>query len=171
MTVRLVRSGDGPIFRCNQPQWLQDLLLRARLIRTPKTKLGREDEVCIRFADGLREAALCGRLRATWTHIPHEVGGAAKNAKLYYSLAVALGLIKGSGDYVFVWKGGGCWMEFKAPAIQRTAAEPRKQGGALSPAQKLFRQWCELHEVPHHIVTSAEDGFALLVGYGVLDRE
>jgi hypothetical protein len=167
--MQLVRSGDGPIFRCNQPEWLQALLLRGKLIRTSKTRIGAEDEASIRFADLLREAALMGRLRATFTHIPHEVGGGAKNAVLRYSLAIAMGLVTGSTDYVFVWKAGGCWIEFKRPTVKKFGAIPRKQGGALTDKQKLFRQWCEHLEVPHHVATSAEEGLAILRSYGVLD--
>jgi hypothetical protein len=169
--VQIVRSGDGPAFRCNQPEWLQQLLLRAKLIRTHKTRIGPEDESSIRFADLLREAALMGRLRATFTHIPHEVGGGTVNARLRYSLAIAMGLITGSADFVFVWKGGGCWIELKRPTIARSNMGPRKQGGTLTPKQKLFKRWCEHLDVPHHVVTSAEEGLKVLVGYGVLDLE
>jgi hypothetical protein len=164
--TRLVRNGDGPVFTSTAPEWLEALLLRGKLIAR---LIGAEDRECILFADRLREAALNGRLRATFTHIPHEVGGGTKNAALRYSLAAALGFVAGSTDYVFVWKGGGCWIEFKRPTVARTAATPRKQGGAMSTKQRLFRSWCERVEVPHHVVTSARDGLDLLAGYGVYD--
>lgn len=165
--MRLVRSGDGPMFRSNGPEWLEDLLLRKRCLAQ---KIGAEDGDCIMFADQLREAALQGRLRATFTHIPHEVGGGTRNAALRYSLAAALGLVAGSTDFVFLWKGGGCWMEFKRAKLDRTANRPRRPGGTLSPKQRLFRDWCALLEVPHHVVTSSREGLALLQGYGVFDQ-
>jgi hypothetical protein len=168
--MHLVRSGDGPVFRCNQPEWLQNLLLRGKLLRTSKTRMGAEDESCIRFADMLREAALTGRLRATFTHIPHEVGGGAKNAVLRYSFAIAMGLVTGSGDFVFVWKGGGCWIEFKRPTVASSVFGPRKQGGSLTPKQKLFQQWCASLDVPYVVVTSANQGLKILEDFGVLDR-
>lgn len=166
--VQLVRSGNGPIFRSNQPEWLQTLLLRGALVAK---LIGEEDQISINFADRLREAALMGRLRATFTHIPHEVGGGTKNAVLRYSLAIALGLVTGSGDYVFVWKGGGCWMEVKRPTRSRAEFGKRKQGGGLTPKQKLFQQWCGHLDVPHHVITTAEQGLSILSQYGVLDRE
>lgn len=52
-------------------------------------------------------------------------------AKVRMALAKAMGLIAGSGDYVFVWEGGGGWIELKTPT------------GSLSPIQRDFRQWCQ----------------------------
>ena len=164
--ARLVRSGEGPIFQSTAPEWLEKLLLRTRCLAR---FAGPEDEQCTIFADRLREAALLGKLRATFTHIPHEVGGGSKNAALRYSLAAALGLITGSYDYVFVWKGGGCWMEFKRPTVQRTLTRARKQGGSLTEKQRLFGQWCDSVGVEHYVVTSAVQGLQVLRDRGVLD--
>jgi hypothetical protein len=183
--TRLVRNGNGPVFTSTAPEWLERLLLRGALLARI---IGPEDRECILFGDRVREAALNGRLRATFTHIPHEVAGGTKNAALRYSLASAMGMVTGATDYVFLWRPrpyeqpsdhpvrpppvvwfGGCWMEFKRPTVAKTAAAPRRQGGALSDKQKLFRDWCIAQGVPHHVVTSARDGLDILASYGVYD--
>lgn len=164
--TRLVRSGDGPIFPSTAPEWLEAIMLRGRCLAR---KIGDEDGDCILFADTLRQAALTGKLRATFSHLPHEVGGGTKNAALRYSLAKALGLISGSGDYVFVWKGGGCWIEMKRAKLAATEHRARRDAGRLSATQKGFRDWCAMLDVPYHVATSAREGLAILVGYGVLD--
>lgn len=164
--ARLVRSGNGPIFQSTVP-WLEELLLRGACLAK---LIGAEDEQCILFADRLREAALTGRLRATFTHIPHEVGGGSKNAALRYSLAAALGLVTGSADYVFLWKGGGCWIEMKRPTVAATLTRKRKQGGSLTKKQRLFRDWCDANEVPHCTFTSAKAALEYLHQKGVYDH-
>jgi hypothetical protein len=181
--TRFVRSGEGPIFPSTAPEWLERLLLRGR---NAARKIGREDAACIAFADRCREWSLTGKLRATWTHIPHEVGGGgftksdgkggrvrigAVNAQLRYSLAKAMGLITGSADYVFVWKGGGGWMEFKAPSETATAHRPKRRGGTLTEEQKLFRDWCQSLGVEHRVVTSFAEAAAVLREWGVLEGE
>jgi hypothetical protein len=158
--ARLVRNGNGPTFQSTAPEWMEQLLLRERL---GPVRLTDEDRHCIAFGDRLREAALLGRLRATFTHIPHEVGGGTTNAGLRYSLAKALGLITGSADYVFVWSGGGGWIEFKRPAA------PGKPAGRLSVPQRQFGEWCQRQNVNWRVAHTANEGFDILREWGVID--
>lgn len=158
--MRLVRNGNGPVYQSNAPEWLEELLLRGPLSRV---RLTDEDRICIEFADRLREAALMGRLRCTFTHIPHEVGGGTKNAALRYAIAKALGLVTGSADYVFVWKDGGGWIEFKRPATPDAAA------GRLTKPQRHFREWCDRHQANWRLAQSANEGFAILKEWGVYE--
>lgn len=126
-------------------------------VRPFRGRTGPEDRLAIEVANELRAATLEGRLLAAWTCIPHEAGGVSKNSQAFggmvakYAKQKAMGLIKGSADYVFVWKGGGGWIELKA------------SGGSLSPEQRDFRDWCEhlgvhwakcktVHEVIHSLV-------------------
>lgn len=108
-------------------------------------KTGPEDQLAIEVANFLRAATLERRLLCTWTHIPHEVGGGAKMARVRYSLAKAMGLITGSGDYVFVGQCGGGWIELKSKT------------GSLTPQQKDFREWCSGTGVNHAVCRSLEE--------------
>ena len=100
---------------------------------------GQEDELAIAVATMLRVASLEGRLKATWTCIPHEVGAVPqksaefKKRQTRYAKAKAMGLITGSTDYVFVWPGGGGWIELKS------------QHGSLSSAQRTVPQLVRGH--------------------------
>jgi hypothetical protein len=99
-------------------------------------RIGPEDTLAIDVATFLRAMTLEKKLLATWTCIPHEVGAVPqksakfKLAQTRYAKAKAMGLITGSADYVFVWQGGGGWIELKSKT------------GSLSEAQRDFREWC-----------------------------
>lgn len=142
------------------PAYLIRLMGHASLSRG--FKLGPEDREAYTFANDLRAAVLEGRLRAVWTHPANELGGMVTMVRgkprvpPLVALARALGLITGSSDYLFMWSGGSCAVEFKSAT------------GRLSPAQRDFRDWCALVGVPFHLVRSAADGLAILREHGVL---
>lgn len=108
---------------------LMSTMLRVLDFKPFRGRKGPEDLLSIDVATMLRAATLEGRLDAVWTMIPHELGGAGKLAAIRVALAKAMGLIAGSGDFVFVWPTGGGFIELKVRA-------------ALSPAQQDFRDWC-----------------------------
>ncbi len=155
----LVRSGDGCIHEVRAPSWIARLLTRLPLGRM---KLGPEDQASIEFGDKLRQWSMEGRLKGTWTKIPHEVGavsakrGGFRTAQARYAKQIAMGLVTGSADYVFVWDGGGGWIEMKS------------KSGSLTDQQRLFRQWAESQSVKGEMVRSADAGEAILRGWGVL---
>jgi hypothetical protein len=120
----------------------------------PRVKVGPEDHVCAAFVSGLRAATLEGRLDAVWTHPANELC----KADVATAIARVLGLIPGSPDYWFIWKGGGALLEAKAGK------------NTLSPPQKSFRAWADAKGVPFYVFYSAEEGFAILEQLGVLRR-
>lgn len=127
-------------------------------------RTGAEDDLAIRVATYLRAATLEGRLTATWTCIPHEVGAVPqknanfKVAQSRYAKAKAMGLIAGSADYVFVWENGGAWIELKSAT------------GSLSEAQRYFREWCRTTNSNHAVCRTLDEVVEKLMQFGVLRR-
>lgn len=125
-------------------------------------RAGPEEILAMEVADWLRAETLEGRLRATWTCIPHEVGYISQKsagsalAMMRYAKAKAMGFIPGSTDYVFVWEGGGGWLELKSSA------------GSLSPEQKDFRDWAVAMRCGHAVCRSLDDVRQKLFEWGVL---
>ena len=123
-------------------------------------RLGPEDMECLAFANSLRAAVLEGRLRAIWCHVPNQLAGipskSGRTSLVRAAIARALGLIQGSSDYLFLWNGGCCAMEFKSA------------DGRLNQGQKDFKDWCALYGVPFYVVRSADAGLAILRDHGVL---
>lgn len=125
-------------------------------------RTGAEDDLAITVATYLRAATLEGKLKATWTCIPHEVGAVPqKNAKFKlaqtrYAKAKAMGLITGSADYVFVWAGGGGWIELKSAT------------GSLSEHQRDFRDWCRATNSNHAVCRTLDEVVEKLIEWGVL---
>jgi hypothetical protein len=146
------------------PAFLYRLMAHANL--SSGFRLGEEDRIAYGFANSLRAATLDGRLRAVWTHPANELGGMIVRRKTaegfravvppLVALARALGLITGASDYLFLWGGGCCAIEFKSAK------------GGLRLGQRDFRDWCAANGVPFHIARSEADGLAILRGHGVL---
>lgn len=142
------------------PAFLIRLMQHASLARG--FNLGPEDREAYGFANDLRTAVLEGRLKAVWMHPANELAGMVQIVRgkprvpPQIALARALGLIRGASDYLFLWDGGCCAMEFKSPT------------GRLTDAQRDFRDWCEAVGVPFHLIRSSVAGLDLLRAYGVL---
>lgn len=111
-----------------------------------------EEKLCIDFADAMRKATLEGHYRGIWGHIPNE----GKRHALVGIILRAMGLIKGSTDYFFMWDGGHLVMEAKIP------------GGEIRFTQKLYRAWCGYANIPHAYFRSVEDGIGILRERGAL---
>jgi hypothetical protein len=131
-------------------------ILRLMDYRTFKGRVGPEDRLTIEVATMLRVATVEGRLRATWSHLPHEAAGKGKFAAIYMAKAKAMGLIKGSADLVFVWAGGGGWIELKT------------ETGSLTKEQREFRDWCIATGCNHALCRSVEEVQRVLAEWGVL---
>jgi hypothetical protein len=132
--------------------------------RPYRGRTGPEDNVAIEVANYLRAAVLERRLSATWTCIPHEVGAISMKSKDFklaqgrYAKAKAMGLITGSADYVFVWQGGGGWIELKSAT------------GSLSEAQRKFRDWCATTNSNHAVCRTLDEVVETLFSWKVLQR-
>jgi hypothetical protein len=143
---------------------LLSIIMRLMDHRPFRGRTGEEDNLAIAVANYLRAATLEGRLRATWTCIPHEVGAVRPGSKEFnvaqtrYAKAKAMGLITGSADYVFVWQGGGGWIELKAPT------------GSLKPQQRDFRDWSQQTGSLWAKCKTIHEVINTLEGWGVLTR-
>lgn len=133
-------------------------LLALMHYKTFKGRMGEEDRLSVEVATMLRVATTEGRLSATWTHVPHEAAGKGKFAAIYMAKAKAMGLIKGSADFVFVWPNGGGWIELKTDS------------GRLTPEQKTFREWCKAAGSHHATCRTLEEVEAKLIEWGVLTK-
>ena len=125
-------------------------------------RIGPEDTLAIEVATWLRAMTLEGKLHATWTCIPHEVGAVPQKsakfnlAQTRYAKAKAMGLITGSADYVFVWPNGGGWIELKSAT------------GSLSSPQKDFRDWCRATGSNWAVCRTLDEVVENLLEWGVL---
>lgn len=125
-------------------------------------KIGEEDREAYAFANDLRAAVLEGRLSAVWTHPANELAGVTRATKRgpralpQAALARALGMHKGTSDYLFLHRAGSMAIEFKSAK------------GSLTQGQRDFRSWCEQEGVPFHVVRSAAAGLDLLRSEGLL---
>ena len=135
------------------PAFLVRLMQYTSLSR--RLRLGPEDTRAVQFANALRVHVLEGRLRGVWTHTPNELAGASR-ATPAAAIARAAGMITGASDYLFLWDDGSGVLEAKSKT------------GSLSPSQKDWREWCQLHGVRHAVFRSVEEGEAQLRDWGVL---
>jgi hypothetical protein len=86
----------------------------------------------------MRWAALAARLRRAW------------------ALAKAMGLIAGSGDYVFIGSRTSGWIELKSAT------------GSLSPIQRDFRDWCTRCGVEYAVCRTVDNVEATLKQWDML---
>ncbi len=133
------------------------LMSRPNLPRN--VKLDAEKQECIFFADRMRAHTAQGRYKGIWGHIPNE----GKRGLIEQLVMRTMGLIPGSTDYYFIWKGGGCVIEFKVPERmgwrkvkgdqKYIKIAPTKQ----SDNQRYFQTWCAYCGIPYYVCyTSAE---------------
>lgn len=123
---------------------------------------GPEDDLALVVGSALRAWTLEGRLHATFTNVPHEVGAVSKTSPAFraaqarYAKNVAAGLIAGSGDYVFVGASGGGWIELKAPR------------GRQSDDQRDFEAWCAHVGGRYAVCRALDEVEATLRSWGML---
>lgn len=118
-------------------------------------RLGPEDREAYVFANGLRVAAIEGRLHAVFTHPANELAWRGK-ATPAIALARALGLITGASDYLFLAANRSLALEFKS------------HDGRLTTGQKDWRSWCDSQGVPFRVARSSAEGMDILREEGLL---
>lgn len=125
------------------------------LAKSPRVKnLKGEHAICYEFADRLRRYTLNNIFNVVWMHVPNEFAGGFK--PVWGQLMTAIGRIKGAPDYLFLWAGGSGCIEFK------------DVNGTQSEDQEYVEQWCQDAGVPYEVAFSADQGFDILVSWGLL---
>jgi len=104
-------------------------------------KLGGEDQLCVEFAQYLREQTLQKDFPYIWFHVPNQF---AMNRPLFGLKQSWMGRISGIPDYIFIGKHS-FMMEFKSGK------------GKLSPNQKIVQQWAEKVNIPLYVVNNLKE--------------
>lgn len=104
-------------------------------------KLGEEDEICVKFAQYLRELTLEGYFPYVWFHVPNQF---AQKSPLFGLKQSWMGRIAGIPDYIFLGDGDCFAIEFKSPK------------GKISADQKIVHKWFEHLHIHLYIVRSFE---------------
>lgn len=127
-----------------------------------------EKQISAELADRMRAHALRGTYRGVFTTIPNEGHG----TPLLTFVLRCMGMIPGVADWVFMWEGGGGWIELKRPAAAGidplTGKISRTPAGTLSESQRDFREWCLAAGLNHAVCYSADEAEAVLRGWGAL---
>jgi hypothetical protein len=146
-----------------------------------------EQALSARLLRALLDLRRAGRLKATFTAIPNElprprgVRHLQQGAIRVLMKRKAIGVVTGASDWVFVWRGGGGWIELKDPGGQVVMRRvQRKTGptlrpiktapGTLQPEQVLFRSWCLETGVHHAVCHSVEEALLALAAWGALEQ-
>lgn len=134
------------------PTYLVKLMARGKI--PFKATVKPEEKMSIKFADGLREYTLTGKLSAVWHHSPNE----GKRHPITGLIMRAMGMLPGVADYTFTWRGGSGHIELK------TAKNTQ------SDYQKDYEKWCEAKGVHYEVCRTPTEGFNVLKNWGVLDK-
>ena len=129
-------------------------------------KLQPEAKECIRFADKMRGHVSYGRYNGVWVHLPNE----SKRGIIMNLLLLAMGMIRGAADYLFLWRGGNCAIELKTPERHgwRRGKWAKIKKTAQSEYQGYFQKWCEFCGVPYYVCYTAEEAEKILINLGAL---
>lgn len=118
---------------------LMKLLLPSR--KLGKLKLKDEDQLCVEFANFLREFTLEKNFPFLWFHVPNQI---ALNRPIFGLKQSWMGRISGIPDYVFLGKNSFV-MEFKSSK------------GKLSSNQQIVKVWCQKLDLAHYVVKDMKE--------------
>lgn len=119
----------------------------------PKTKLGslklgEEDQVCIRFAQYLRELTLQHDFPYVWFHVPNQF---AMERPLFGLKQSWMGRIAGIPDYIFLGEHNCFSIEFKSSK------------GKISSAQQLVQKWFAHKNINFYIAYNFEEAKKIIM--------
>ena len=114
--------------------------------RLGKLQLKPEDELCVAFANYLRELTLEHDFPYLWFHVPNQI---AVSRPIFGLKQSWMGRIAGIPDYVFLGPNNFV-MEFKS------------SNGRLSTMQQIVKLWCEKLQVPHYVVKDLSDAKSII---------
>jgi len=114
---------------------------------------GPEDKITMDIVNFLVGGSIDGELKFVWFHPANEISRA--DNPIYGQYLKKLGKIKGAPDFVFVWSGGGGFIEVKSPK------------GRMSPSQEIFQRWCITFGIPYEVVRSLDEAKKVLQTWGL----
>lgn len=103
-------------------------------------KLGEEDQLCVKFAQYLRELTLQHDFPYIWFHVPNQF---AMERPLFGLKQSWMGRIAGIPDYIFLGK-------------KSFAIEFKSSKGKLSLAQEVVQKWFADNEINFYVANSFE---------------
>ena len=113
-----------------------------------------ECKLSIEVSNYLTAKTSKGELTQVWTKIANEGIQSAQSG----ALMRCMGKNSGVADFLIACSWGNLWIELKAT--------PK---GKPSPAQEIFKTWCNYHENQHyHLCDSLEKVIAVLKKYGLV---
>jgi hypothetical protein len=154
-------------------------------IDTRGMKLNAEQALSAQLYNRLVQLHLAGKLPLTFTAIQLELPIPAFTDQLR-TIAVmigrkrrAMGCIPGACDWVFVWKGGGAWIELKTPGGEKRMRVVQRVGyqklhgtsvapGRLSDGQLAFGSWCESTGANRAVCHTVDEAIERLRAWGAL---
>lgn len=119
----------------------------------------KEKDICKEFVFSLNALEKLGQfhyeqLPIIWFHVRNEFIGASR--PIYGASLKQQGVKAGVPDYVFMWKTGSAFLEFKSSK------------GILSPGQIRFKNQCLLANVAFEVVRSTDEALKCLTAWGLL---
>jgi hypothetical protein len=137
----------------------------------PQMKMGPEDKLAYEVASWCRAWTLDGSLRAIWWHTPNEGGGKLKaKAQVELGLKIALGMIPGAPDLVFIGNQhkrlfeGAVWRHCHDVVLIELKAGKNPQ----TLHQKDFEEWSAANGVRYLVCRSLAEVERALIEAGIL---
>lgn len=113
-----------------------------------------EQKICVDIANFVRDSFLRGNLKSVCLHIPNE--SSTRKLTTSSSIKKEMLTVPGAADYVFTSKNKTIFLEVKT------------EKGTVTTNQKIFKEWCEMNEIPYYIVRSLKEAEKILKLEGMI---